>query len=336
MLVDEVQILVRAGNGGDGRVSFRREKFVPKGGPDGGKGGDGGDVYFGGVDDITALNRFRFEKKFAAQDGQPGGKDKKTGADGKDLVLKAPLGTVIKDLETNQVWECDRLGESFLIAKGGLGGRGNWSFRSATNRVPKKFEYGTYGQKRNLFLELRLFADVGIIGLPSAGKSSLLNSLTAASAKVAPYHFTTLEPNLGVMDGFVLADLPGLIEGASTGKGLGIKFLKHIKRTKILVHCISTESEDPLKDYQTVRKELADYDKDLLGKQEIILITKCDLIDKKKIKEIAKNLAPTKKEILFSSVYEAETLENLKKKLQGFFSSVVSNQSRGDSCRSRA
>lgn len=316
MLVDEVQILVRAGNGGDGQVSFRREKFVPKGGPDGGKGGDGGNVYFGGVDDITALNRYRFEKKFAAENGQPGGKDKKTGAKGKNLILKAPLGTVIKDLETNEVWECDRLGESFLIAKGGEGGRGNWYFRSATNRVPKKFEYGTYGQKRNLFLELRLIADIGFIGLPSAGKSSLLNELTRASVKVALYPFTTLEPNLGVMGGLILADLPGLIEGASGGKGLGIKFLKHIKRTKVLVYCISVESNDLLRDYEVVRKELANYDKELLDKPEIIALTKSDLVTKEELKLKTKDLKPTKREILPVSIHDFDSLEILKKTLE--------------------
>ena len=334
MLVDEVQIQVKAGDGGNGRVSFLHEKFRPKGGPDGGKGGNGGDVYFIGIEDVAGLNRYRFKKGFSAESGQVGGGDRKTGRDGEDLILKVPVGTVIKEVSTGEEWE---IGPSFaqpnrrasdgekriLVAKGGKGGRGNWSFRSATNQTPQEFEPGTPGQRKELLLELRLIADVGLIGLPSVGKTSLLNELTNAGAKVAPYHFTTLEPNLGAMDGlitkyqtlFILADLPGLIDGASSGKGLGIKFLKHIKRTKVLVHLISTESEDPLKDYQVVRKELGDYDKELLDKKEIILITKSDLVSGKQLKEIVKKLKTTKREILPISIHDYDKLQELKKKL---------------------
>lgn len=312
MLVDEVVIQIKAGDGGNGHVSFRREKFVPKGGPDGGRGGDGGNLYFQGVDDIAALARYRFTKEFKAENGEPGSKAKRTGSIGSDLILKVPLGTVIKDTATGEFWEIVDDQEKILLVKGGQGGWGNHHFRSATNQTPREFEFGTYGQKRELFMELRLIADVGIIGLPSAGKSSLLNELTNAGAKVAPYHFTTLEPNLGVMDRLILADLPGLIEGASTGKGLGIRFLKHVKRTRIIIHCLSTESQDPLKDYEVIRKELGEYDKELLLKPEILVLTKSDLVSAKEIKEILKKLKPVKKEVLPASIHDLDSLEKLK------------------------
>lgn len=315
MLVDEVQITVRAGHGGDGAVSFRREKFVPRGGPDGGNGGDGGDVWLEGVDNISSLNQFRFQKFFAAEDGKSGDRHKKNGADGKDLFLRVPVGTLIKDLETEESWEITKVGEKICLAQGGKGGRGNWRFRSAIDQAPKKFEYGIYGRKRNLFLELRLIADIGLIGLPNVGKSSLLNKLTRASAKVASYPFTTLEPNLGVMDNLIIADLPGLIEGASKGKGLGIKFLKHIEKTKAILHCLSVETEDPLKDYKTIRKELEEYNPELLNKPEIILITKADLVSEREIKRIKKKLEPTGGEILVSSIFDDESLARLKKRL---------------------
>lgn len=330
MLVDEVEIKIKAGNGGDGRVSFRREKFVPKGGPDGGDGGNGGNVYFVGVDDITALQKFRFKKDFSAENGEPGGKNRKRGAKGKDLILEIPSGTVVKDLDTGEMpafarqiseasagkWDLGNLRENLLIDKGGKGGRGNWHFKSSTHQTPREFEYGGKGEEKRLFLELRLIADIGLIGLPNAGKSSILNELTRASVRVAPYPFTTLEPNLGAMDGLILADLPGLIEGASEGKGLGIKFLKHVKRTKVLVHCLSSESQDALKDYQTIRKELGDYDSELLGKQEIILITKSDLVSKEELEVIKGKLKGAKKEILGCSIYDDESLEKLKERLK--------------------
>jgi len=315
MLVDEAIIEIKAGNGGDGKISFRREKFVPKGGPDGGNGGNGGDFYFIGTEDLGALRQFRFQKKFKAEDGQEGGKNKKKGKDGKDKILFVPRGTFIKDLKTEESWEIESVGQKILLAKGGKGGRGNWEFRSATNQAPRFAEKGKPGQARKLYLELRLIADIGIIGLPNAGKSSLLNELTKAKAKVGAYPFTTLEPNLGVMDGLVLADLPGLIEGASKGKGLGFKFLRHIKRTKVLLHCLSLESKNPLKDYQAVRKELGEYEKQLLEKPEIILLTKSDLVSPQKVRTAKKQLKITKKEILTCSIYDEESLGKLKKTL---------------------
>lgn len=316
MLVDEVEIIIKAGNGGDGKVNFHREKYVEKGGPDGGDGGGGGNVYFVGVDDIMALQKFRFKKDFSAENGEPGGKNRKRGAKGKDLILEIPAGTVVKDLETGEIWDLGDLREDLLITKGGKGGRGNWHFKSPTHQTPREFEYGGKGEEKKLFLELRLIADIGLIGLPNAGKSSILNELTRASVRVAPYPFTTLEPNLGAMDGLILADLPGLIEGASKGKGLGIKFLKHVKRTKILVHCLSAESENVLKDYETVRKELGNYESELLGKQEVILITKSDLVSKEELKDIKGKLKGTEREILSCSIYDDESLARLRKTLQ--------------------
>lgn len=316
MLVDEAIITIEAGNGGDGKASFRREKFVPKGGPDGGDGGDGGNVIIKGVEDITSLNKFRFKKEFKAENGGQGQNKKKSGTNGKDLVLTVPVGTVIKDIGTKESWEIVHIGEEILIAEGGEGGRGNWHFRSSINQAPTEFEYGTYGRKRELLLELRLIADIGFIGFPSVGKSSLLNELTSADVKVAPYHFTTLEPNLGVMDGIILADLPGLIEGASEGKGLGIKFLRHIRRTKVLVHCISADSETPFKDYENIRKELGDYDKELLFKPELILITKSDLVSPQDLEKIKEKLKKTKREIFPVSIHDYDQVEMVKERLK--------------------
>jgi len=316
MLIDEAIIEIKAGDGGDGKISFRREKFRPKGGPDGGNGGDGGDFYLKGVEDLGVLSKFRFQKKFFAEDGRPGDRSKKRGTGGEDKILSVPVGTFVKDLGTQEYWEFNRVGEEILLARGGRGGQGNWEFRSATNQAPRFAQKGTLGQRRKIYLELRLIADIGIIGLPNAGKSSLLNKLTRAKAKVAAYPFTTLEPNLGVMDGLILADLPGLIEGASIGKGLGFKFLRHIKRTKILWHCLSLETTNPLKDYQIIRKELGDYEKELLEKPEIILLTKSDLVSKKEIDLTKEKLKETGKKIFICSIYESKSLLNLKKEFK--------------------
>ena len=314
MLVDEVEIKIRAGNGGDGKVNFLHAKYVPKGGPDGGDGGTGGDFYVLGVSDLSALSRFRYQKEFSAGDGKPGGPDRKTGVSGGDEEIKIPIGTVITDRESSEVWEITKAGEQIQIAKGGKGGKGNWHYKSATHQTPLEFEEGKPGKARTLYLELRLIADIGLIGLPSVGKSSLLNELTKANVKVAPYNFTTLEPNLGIMDGLIIADLPGLIEGAHEGKGLGIKFLKHIKRTKVLVHCISTDSENPVKDYETIRRELGEYDKELLSRPEMVLITKSDLVSEKEIKLKIKNLEMIKRDILTVSIHDYDSLEKLKKR----------------------
>ncbi len=317
MITDEIKISLQAGGGGDGLVTFDKTKGSQ--GPTGGKGGWGGNVYFQGVSDLTALNKYLKKKSYEAENGKNGSSRKATGPDGKDLILTVPVGSVIKNLTTLQVREIIRPGEKFLAAKGGLGGRGNFYFRSPVNTSPKKFEKGSPGEKFDFFIELRLIADAGFIGLPNAGKSSLLNQLTRAQAKVANYHFTTLEPNLGTLENFILADIPGLIEGASSGRGLGIKFLKHIRRTRILFHCLSLEAPDLLQDYQTVRKELGAYHKDLTSKREVLIFTKADLLKKAALGEKIKPLK--EKEHLIVSIFDPKSLKKLKETIKALASS---------------
>lgn len=283
MLIDEVKLKIKAGDGGNGIVHFYRDRHRPKGGPDGGNGGDGGSVYFEAVSDIMALKRFRYEKKFEAEGGNNGGLNQKTGKNGDNLILKVPIGSIIY-YDNGTSIEMSRLGEVIIATKGGKGGRGNYSYRGAANRQPKEFDYGQKREWKKIRIELKLIADVGLVGLPNAGKSSLLNELTNAKAKVANYPFTTLEPNLGVTKGGkVIADIPGLIEGASGGKGLGVKFLKHVERTKLILHCISCESQNLKEDYETVRNEINNYSSKLSGIKEYVILTKTDLIDDKKV-----------------------------------------------------
>ncbi|MFA6047710.1 MAG: Obg family GTPase CgtA [Parcubacteria group bacterium] len=313
MLTDEVKIKVMAGNGGDGLVTF--DKAMMSLGPTGGRGGNGGSVYFQGVTSLTALNKYRGKIEHWAADGQKGKSNRSDGLNGEDLILTVPIGTLIHNLDTGEKIDITKTDEKVLAAKGGVGGRGNFFFRSPSNTTPYEFEKGRSGETFNFLLELRLIADVGFVGFPNAGKSSLLNELTKAQAKVANYEFTTLEPNLGAMDGLIIADIPGLIEGASTGKGLGIKFLKHIARTKILAHCISLESADIKKDYETIRKELGKYSQELIDKKEIVILTKSDLVDKKELEKkikIAKKLNP---DVLTVSIHDWDSLQNLKKSL---------------------
>ena len=279
MLVDEISIYVKAGKGGDGIAHLYHDRHQPKGGPDGGDGGRGGDVIFEAVEDIMALSRLRHEKRYPAIDGQSGGPNKRSGANGPPLIIPVPVGThVIYDNGTEI--ELDTIGQQKVIAAGGLGGKGNFRFRSATNQTPTEFTQGLPTEFKRLRLVLKLIADIGLIGFPNAGKSSLLNALTRAQAKVANYPFTTLEPNLGVTRSHhIIADIPGLIEGASSGRGLGYKFLKHIEKTKLLVHCLSAESPNPLVDYQVIQKELSAYSTSLGSKPQLLIITKSDLID---------------------------------------------------------
>lgn len=286
MLIDEASIFVKAGDGGDGLVHFYRDRWRPKGGPDGGDGGNGGSVFFEAVSDISKLHQFRHQKEFQAQNGAQGGVNQRTGKNGDDLVLQVPVGTVVTYDNGTQI-ELSAIGQKELLAKGGRGGRGNYSFRSATNQTPTEFQHGEKKPYRKLHLELKLIADIGLVGLPNAGKTSLLNELTSANARVANYPFTTLEPNLGVTKGnLIIADIPGLIEGASYGKGLGLKFLRHIERTRLLVHCISAESSDPKKDYLSVRRELENYSSKLAQKPEIVILTKSDTaLNEKQLKE---------------------------------------------------
>jgi len=290
MLIDETRITIKAGNGGDGIAHLYHDAQRPKGGPDGGKGGDGGNVFFKAVSDISRLSQFRFKRIFEAENGDPGGINQKSGKNGRDLTIEVPFGSVI-NYDNGTSIELTKVGQIYEAAQGGKGGWGNYHFRSATNQTPKEFKTGFKTVSRNIFIQLKLIADIGLIGLPNAGKNSLLNELTSANAKVANYAFTTLEPNLGVMkSGKIMADIPGLIEGAADGKGLGFKFLKHIERTRLLVHCLSTESLSPKKDYQIVRQELKNYSSILEQKPEILILTKSDLLTPVQIKKITKSL----------------------------------------------
>lgn len=319
MLIDDVLITVKAGDGGNGAATFRRNAQTAKGGPDGGNGGNGGDIYIEPVTDLLGLRDFQFRKEVKAEDGVKGSKQKKHGRNGVDTRIKIPIGTRITDVETNQVWEVHEKSKQFLIAKGGRGGRGNTEFKSSTNQTPTFAEDGTPGQERKLHLELLLIADVGLVGLPNAGKSSLLKTVTRANPKIADYPFTTLEPNLGVMENIVLADIPGLIEGASKGKGLGIKFLKHIEKTKFLLHCIDSSQEDLLSVYNVVRTELETYAEDIRNKPEIILLTKTDLISQEELLKKMQQLNSLGKQIVTISIYHPADIEHLKKTLLEIF-----------------
>src|SRR3990167_5525833 len=293
MFIDDVTIKVEAGNGGRGAVAFNKNLMSL--GPTGGSGGNGGSIYFEGTSDISALGQFRYKKDIKAKDGANGKDQFHDGPNGDDLVLQVPVGTVIRKIETKEIAEVLKIGERVLIAQGGNGGKGNFHFRSPKNTTPKRFQEGLPGGCFTVWLELKLIADVGLIGLPNAGKSSLLNELTKAKSRVANYPFTTLEPNLGVYYELILADIPGLIEGASAGKGLGIKFLKHVERTKVLFHLISAESENPLQDYKTVRTELKTYSPLLLEKPEHVFLSKSDSALPQKISQIKKEFKKLKK-----------------------------------------
>lgn len=284
MLIDEVEIKVKAGHGGKGGVYFNRIRMAL--GPTGADGGRGGSIYFEGVSDIGALSQFRFEKVVMAPDGEAGKAQNNDGADGGDMVIHIPVGTVIFNKERHLAQEIVKIGERILVAKGGLGGRGNYKFRSSTNTSPQQSQPGLPGEEFVLKLELKLIADVGLVGLPNVGKSSLLNALTNAKSKVANYQFTTLEPYLGVYYDLIIADIPGVIEGASAGKGLGTKFLRHIERTHALFHLVAADSEDPIKDYRTIRAELTTYSETLAHKKETVFLSRADEVDPVKVKEI--------------------------------------------------
>lgn len=300
MLLDTVDVTFSAGNGGNGKVSFKK---IGRG-PDGGNGGKGGDLYILVVSDLTVLNQFSQKTFLSAENGIPGGHDIKSGGKGDDLIIKLPVGTSLINRDTNQVvLELIKVGEKLKLLKGGDGGRGNWEFRSARNTTPMRAQKGFPGEILNLTLNLRLIADFGLIGLPNAGKSSLLNELTNTNVKTANYAFTTLSPNLGVINDKVVADIPGLIEGASDGKGLGIKFLKHIEKVKVLLHCIDATSDNYERDYKTVRNELGIYNKDLLKKKEIILLCKTDLL----------NAKVKFKNAISVSIHDLESIEKIKK-----------------------
>lgn len=311
MLVDDVTIKVSAGNGGKGAVAFEKNKFAL--GPTGARGGDGGSVFFEAVSDLSALNRYRNQKDWKAVSGQDGRSQYRDGSVGADLVLKVPYGTVIHNLDTHHSQELVSIGDRLLIAQGGRGGKGNFFFRSPTNTSPEKFEPGQPGDKFNIRLELKLIAGIGLVGFPNAGKSSLINEITRAQAKVASYPFTTLEPNLGTYKNLIIADIPGLIEGASKGKGLGIKFLRHVERTKVLFHLVSAESSTPVKDYKTIRKELGAYNEELLEKPEYIFVSKSDVTAPAKLKKTVAALKKINSKVLPISIHDWDSLEKVKK-----------------------
>jgi len=311
MLIDDVVISVHAGNGGKGCVAFN--KNVGSLGPVGGSGGRGGNIFFEGIADLNALQQFRNQKVFKAQNGEDGKPQFNDGHTGEDLTIKVPVGTIIHNSDISMDMEILKIGDRVAVATGGKGGKGNFHFRSSTNTTPTYAQAGLPGQSYKLRLELKMIADVGFIGLPNAGKSSLLNELTKASAKVANYPFTTLEPNLGVFFDLILADIPGLIEGASLGKGLGAKFLKHVERTNTLFHLISAESDDVVRDYEIIRNELISHNPELEDKKEYVFLSKCDVEDDKETKK--KLVALKKKKIVAQSlsILVPETLEVVKK-----------------------
>lgn len=325
--IDEIRIHAEAGRGGDGVVRWLQEKFKPKGGPAGGDGGRGGDFYAQAVRDIHILAKYQAKKDFRAGRGEDGGGSSLHGKNGEDFILKLPVGSIIRNVETGEEWQLEKEGERVLLLRGGYGGYGNEHFKSSTNTTPKESNPGQEGEKGDFEIELELFAEIGLVGLPNAGKTSLLNTLTNAEAKVGDYPFTTLDPNLGDFYGYIIADIPGLIEGASEGKGLGIKFLRHVKRTKMIAHLVSFENVNPdgaagagmMKSYKEVRKELAKYDKKfglgadgLSQKEEIIILTKSDVAESEKlIEKKLKDFKKVSKNVFVLSLFDDKMVKKL-------------------------
>ncbi len=334
MFIDEAQIWVKAGDGGNGCVSFRREKFVPKGGPDGGDGGKGGDVYFQAVENLDTLMDFSYKHHWQAQNGRPGSSNNKHGANGQDLVIEVPPGTLIYDVDLNLLLkDINEVGMKVCVCRGRKGGKGNKAFATPTNQTPRYAEPGEKGQERNIRLELKLIADVGIVGMPNAGKSTLISRCSAARPKIADYPFTTLEPVLGIVElsdfrRFVMADIPGLIEGSHKGAGLGIEFLRHIERTRIIVHLLDimpAGGSDPAENYKTIRQELQLYSKALAQKQEVIVANKIDLNpDGKKVKDLKKKL----RKMVYST--SAVTGDGVKELTELLWQKVKAEKSRQD------
>lgn len=292
MFVDYVEIFVKAGHGGDGAVAFRREKYVPKGGPSGGNGGDGGNIWMIADANLSTLLDFRYQKRYIAQKGDAGANSLRDGRYGQDIIIKVPVGTIVKNKETGEIiYDFKGAGEKVMIAKGGRGGKGNSNFATAVQQTPRYAEDGKPGEEINLALELKLIADVGLVGFPNAGKSTLISVVSEAKPKIADYPFTTLEPNLGIVrykdfNSFIVADIPGIIEGAHEGKGLGLQFLRHIERTRILLFLIDSCSETIEQDYSVLRRELELYSPALAEKKRIIAVTKIDAVDEERMQEL--------------------------------------------------
>ena len=324
--LDQVKIYIKAGDGGDGSPSFRREKFIEFGGPDGGDGGKGGSVILKAEQNLNTLIDFRYQQHHKAKRGENGAGQNRTGKSGEDLILKVPLGTqVFEEDNKTLIYDFTKISEEFIAAAGGKGGLGNTRFKSSTNRAPRKFTKGTQGEDFTIWLQLKTIADIGIIGLPNAGKSSLLASVTNANPKIANYQFTTLNPNLGVASyddkEITIADIPGLVEGAHKGTGLGIQFLKHIERCKSLLHLIDITSEDLKKSYQQVKNELKKYSNKLTKKKELIVLNKIDLIDEKEVNHIIKDFKKnTKSEVIALSTFNKSSVSKIKSKLLNYVS----------------
>ncbi len=318
--LDQVKIYIKAGNGGNGSPSFRREKFIEFGGPDGGDGGDGGSVILLSERNLNTLIDYRYQQHHKAERGGDGAGKNRTGKNGNNLILKVPIGTqVFEEDNKTLIYDFKKEKEEFVVANGGKGGLGNTRFKSSTNRAPRKFTKGNIGEEFTIWLQLKTIADVGIIGLPNAGKSSLLAAVTSAMPKIANYKFTTLNPNLGVMlyddKEITLADIPGLIEGAHSGTGLGIKFLKHIERCKTLLHLIDINNESVVRSYNQVRKEIGKYSKKMLKKKEIIVLNKIDLIDRKEIDQKKEEFKKVKKKVITISTINKSNLLKIKSQL---------------------
>ena len=324
--LDQVKIYIKAGNGGDGSPSFRREKFIEFGGPDGGDGGKGGSIIFKSERNLNTLIDFRYQQHHKAQRGENGSGQNRSGKSGKDLILKVPLGTQIFEEDNKTLlYDFTKIGEEFIAASGGKGGLGNTRFKSSTNRAPKKFTKGAIGEEFTIWLQLKTIADIGIIGLPNAGKSSLLAAITNATPKIANYEFTTLNPNLGVVSydnkEITIADIPGLIEGAHEGTGLGTKFLKHIERCKSILHLIDITNENLNKSYNQVKNELKNYSSQLMKKKELIVLNKTDLMNEETTKKIVKEFSKNKNcEVLTLSTIKKESISKIKAKLISYVS----------------
>ena len=324
--LDQVKIYVKAGNGGDGSPSFRREKFIEYGGPDGGDGGGGGSVILKSEQNLNTLIDYRYQQHHKAKRGENGSGQNRTGKGGEDLILKVPFGTqVFEEDNKTLIYDFTKIGEKFIAASGGRGGLGNTRFKSSTNRAPRKYTKGTLGEEFTIWLQLKTIADIGIIGLPNAGKSSLLAAITNANPKIANYQFTTLNPNLGVASyddkEITIADIPGLVEGAHKGTGLGIQFLKHIERCKSLLHMIDVTNDDLKKSYKQIKNELKKYSAKLSKKKELVVLNKVDLIDNNEVKKIIKEFSKnTKSEVITLSTLEKKSVSQIKAKLISYAS----------------